>query len=445
MARPRRARTGGAARRRARRCRSSRWRRGGTSVSARPVDRVLDALGARQAADRGEQRHPRALLGERSSATAASVARIDAGGDDRDPQQVVGRARVVVPVPLAIARTTAITPSAAVARALPGHRERERRQHERRREDHLVRREMSIAPGRLQDEREHDPAGDPRAATRGPAVRREPSSHGAILPARRPHRAAVRPASCPSTRSSSRPWWLLDADLGEAGGPVQGQAGVVGGEHAARELVVAGLLGGVGERVHELAGRRPCRARRGRRRRRAPPRPRTRAAPSTRTRGRSRGRCRSRSVATRNGRPSSSQPSISFGRRGRVSNVAWRSCDAVVVDRRDRLARRSRACRAVISITRRPRGAVCRAFVGLVELPLGLGDLGRDPRAIGPRGAVKYSRCSRSIRRVEALIGLRGRAHTARRVALFRTTGERVSCVRNTASGSLPATACPAL
>src|SRR3954466_4172974 len=45
----------------------------------------------------------------------------------------------------------------------------------------------------------------------------------------------------------------LDPHLGEARGPVEGEAGVIGGEDAAGQLVVPGVLGGLGERVQQVS------------------------------------------------------------------------------------------------------------------------------------------------------------------------------------------------
>jgi hypothetical protein len=130
-------------------------------------DRVLDGLRAGQPADRGEDRHPLALLGGSLERPGGERGEHAARGDDRDPQQMVRAPLVVVPVAAGDGEHQGHRRQRRRGPRATADRERERRQHERRREHDLVARDdVDRGQPRLQQQGRHDPARSPRTATR---------------------------------------------------------------------------------------------------------------------------------------------------------------------------------------------------------------------------------------------------------------------------------------
>ena len=180
-----------------------------------------------------------------------------AGGDDRDPQQVVGRCR----------------------RSRSTSRWRRRARPRRRRRPPWPRAWPATASANgastnVGREDQTSSAARCRSPRARPAARARAATQRATPGRRAPVRAARRacavtnhcadPIRAISARGVAQQSFdqdrvlplavepavaALDADLGEARGAVQREAGVVGGEDAAGELVVAGLLRRLGERV----------------------------------------------------------------------------------------------------------------------------------------------------------------------------------------------------
>jgi len=179
------------------------------------VDGVLEGLGAGQPADRGQDGHAGALPGHLLECGGRERRERAAGRDDRDPQQVVGAAPVVVPVAAGDRERDGDRAHRGGRASVTRHRERERRQHEGRREDHFVGGDdVDGRQPRRQDEREQHPATDPRTADASPGgdARLTVCSHLRLILT-----APVQRAASPSSRStrivsfhspSRRPWRL---------------------------------------------------------------------------------------------------------------------------------------------------------------------------------------------------------------------------------------------